>query len=488
MTISRREFLTVASVAAAGTVCGARPLAKGQSDPFTQFRNAFKGTVISPADADYDRTRAVASFNPRTDKHPRLIARCMNSDDVLRAMEFARTQSLEIAVRAGGHDLLGASVCEGGIVIDVSQMKAITVDRERRTARVEAGARSRDVNAATGPYDLAAVLGCNPVVGAAGVTLGGGLGWFLGRFGAACDNLLGADVISADGKMFHAGADVNADLFWALRGGGGNFGIVTALEYQLHPVASVLGGVIAFRGDIPPFLRFYRDFMKEAPDALAVEVSIIKLDQPVILCTACWSGEPSEGERVLRPLRTFGPPIADAIGQVSYTHLTDRPSPEFGAKVFGPPPTGAAPGGVTYDYWKGGSLNALSDAAIEQIASAIGGATRGMSIGMGHFMHGQICRVADNMTPLPRTAGQFTFFMDANWRNPERAEASMAWVNNSWSALQPYSSVGTYVNYLSSDSEEAVRASYRTNYQRLAALKRKYDPANVFHLNRNIRP
>jgi len=488
MSMDRREFLGAASIAAASAVCCPNLWAQSEPDVLTKFRNSFEGTIILPGDTNYDRARMVASFNPRTDKHPRLIARCLNSEDVVLALEFARSQSFEIAVRAGGHDLLGASVCEGGIAIDVSQMKSIVVDRERRTARVEAGVRSRDLNAATSPYALAAVLGCNPAVGVAGLTLGGGLGWFLGKFGAACDNLLAAQVISADGKILRASADDNGDLFWAIRGGGGNFGIVTTLEYKLHPIEKVLGGVIAFRGDAGAFLRFYRDFMKAAPDELAIETSIIALDQPVILCTVCWSGELAEGERVLRPLRAFGPPVADEIRAVLYEHLTDRPAPEFGARIFGPAPAVPPAPGLTYDYWRGGSLKEVSDQAIGQITAAVRTATRGMSIGLGHYMHGQICRVHDDVTALPRTAGQFTYFFDANWRNVERAETAMGWVNNSWSAMQPFSSAGTYVNYLSSDSEDAVRESYRTNYQKLVALKRKYDPSNVFHLNRNIRP
>jgi FAD/FMN-containing dehydrogenase len=488
MSMNRREFLTAASFAAASAICRSSQSAQTEPSSLTQFRNRFSGTIILPGDTNYDRARMIASFNPRTDKHPGLIARCLNADDVVRALEFARKQSLEIAVRAGGHDLLGASVCEGGIVIDVSQMKSISVDRERQMARVDAGVRSRDLNAATSSSGLAAVLGCNPAVGVAGLTLGGGLGWFLGKFGAACDNLLAAQVITADGKILRASADDNADLFWALRGGGGNFGIVTNLEYRLHPVVNILGGVIAFRGDLQSFLRFYRDFMKTAPDELAIEMSIIVLDVPVILCTVCWSGDLAEGERVLRPLSSFGPPVADEIHAVSYEHLTDRPGAEFGAKVFGAPPTVPPAPGLTYDYWRGGSLKELNDQAIAQIMAAVGEASRGMSVGIGHYMHGQICRVHDDATALPRTAGQFTYFFDANWRNVERAEVAMAWVNKSWSAMQLFSSAGTYVNYLSNDSEDAVRASYRANYQKLAALKRKYDPSNVFHLNRNIRP
>jgi hypothetical protein len=480
MSISRRTFLAGAGLVSLGTA--------RRADPLAEFRNEFKGSIIIRGDADYDRIRAVASVNPSTDKRPRLNARCVNADDVARAIEFGRAQALEIAVRAGGHDVLRASVCDDGIVIDVSRMKAIVIDAGRRSARVESGVRSSELNAATGPHGLAAVLGCNPAVVVAGVTLGGGLGWFLGRFGAACDNLIAADVIDANGIRRYASADENADLFWALRGGGGNFGIVTAFEYRLHPVDRVLGGLIAFRTEIAPFLRFYRDFMTAAPDALAVEMGIVILDRPTILCTACWSGDPAEGERVLRPLRTFGPPVADAIGSVPYARLTDRPGPEFGARVFGPPPTTAPLVGQTFDYWRGGSLDSLSDGAIEQLDLAIQGASRGMSMGLGHYMHGQICQVSMDSTPLPRSAGQFTYFFDANWRDPARADIAMRWVNDASSAMRPWSSAGTYVNYLSTDSDDAVRAAYRANYQRLVALKQKYDALNAFHLNRNIRP
>src|ERR1700686_932419 len=227
MRIGRRDFIACAGIVAIGSACRLDGLLKFQADRFVQLRNKFKGTVILPGEADYDRARAPASFNPRTDKHPRFIARCMNADDIVSALEFAHTESLEVAVRSGGHDALGASVCDGGIVIDLSQMKSIMVDREHRTARVEPGVRASDLNTATSPHGLAAGLGGHPAVGVAGLTVGGGLGWLLGRFGAACDNLVSADVISADGKLRHARADENADLFWALRGGGGNFGIVT---------------------------------------------------------------------------------------------------------------------------------------------------------------------------------------------------------------------------------------------------------------------
>jgi FAD/FMN-containing dehydrogenase len=368
-------------------------------------------------------------------------------------------------------------------------MNTIRIDPARQVAAVGAGARSRDVNRATDPHGLIAALGCHPDVGVAGLTLGGGLGWFLGRFGATCDNLLSANVIMADGARRHARPDDYADLFWALRGGGGNFGIVTDLELQLHPIASVLGGPIAFRTVIASFLRFYRDFMQAANDALTVEVSIVIVDQPVIMCTACWSGEGTDGVRALTPLRAFGPPVADGIRVMPYARLTDRPDPAFLAQAFGPPPsTSPPPAGPVFDYWKGGSIDGLTDRVIDQIAAAAQAASRGMSIGLGHYMHGRVCEPGAAHSPLPRKAGQLTYFFDANWRTAARADAAMAWVDRSWQSMQPMSAEGTYVNYLSRDDDAAVRAAYRSSYQRLVALKRRYDPANLFHRNRNIRP
>jgi FAD/FMN-containing dehydrogenase len=247
MGIGRREFLAGALAVATGTMRGA--------DPLTKLRRVFRGSIVLPGDAEYDHARVTASFNPRTDKRPRVIARCVNADDVVRTIEYARTQSLEIAVRSGGHDVLGASTCDG-IVIDLSRMRSIAIDPEKRTARIEAGVRSGDLNAAASPYGLAPVLGCNPAVGVAGLMLGGGLGWFLGRFGAACDNLMTADVITPDGRLRQASMNENADLFWALRGGGGNLGVVTAFECQLQPQDRVTGGLIVFRSDVASFLRF----------------------------------------------------------------------------------------------------------------------------------------------------------------------------------------------------------------------------------------
>ena len=449
----------------------------------TVLRESITGKVILPGDADYDSARRVFSFNPQTDKYPQMIVRCAAPEDAAKAVLYAREKQLDVAVRSGGHDLLGASVCDG-MVIDLSRMNSISMDRDARTVRVDAGVRTGALNRATQVGELAVPLGCHPEVGVAGLTLGGGIGWLTGKHGATCDNLLGADVIAADGKMLHASATENSDLFWAVRGGGGNFGIVTALEYQLHPVSQVVGGIIAYRTGLDKFLRFYSSFMKNAPAELAVELNILLHAQPTIIAMVCWSGDPAEGQRVLLPLRSFGPPEKDLVDTVAYLHLLDR-FPQLG-RLLGPPPPRDRKGPPDI-YWRGGSLPALTNAAADQLSTIAGEAPPGSSIGVGHYMHGQVCRVAQDATPLPRVAGQFTYFINGSWYEAHSAEASMAWVDRSWTAMQRHSSKGTYINYLSTNDATAVKASYGRNFARLVELKRKYDPANFFHHNRNIR-
>jgi FAD/FMN-containing dehydrogenase len=413
-----------------------------------------------------------------------MIIRCATPEDVVRAVVFAREQGLEVAVRSGGHDVLGASVGDG-LVIDLALMKAISVEPEHRTARVEAGVRSGQLNGALQRSGLAAALGCHPGVGVAGLTVGGGLGWLLGKHGATCDHMFGADVVTADGKMLRASETENKELFWALRGGGGNFGIVTALDFRLHPVDQVLGGVLVFRNDVAQFLRFYRTFMQAAPDQLTVEITIIAAQPPVIVAIVCWSGDAAQGERVLKPLRSLGAPVADWVDRVAFAHLTDRVS-DVGSLLGRPRPQQQP--GPAYSYWKGGSFRELSNASADQIAAAIEHAPPGCSLGLGHCMHGQVCRIKPDATPLIRTAGQVTYFFNAGWGDPRSAAANMEWVNRSWTAMQPFSSQGAYINYLSVDGQAAVQASYGQNYERLLQIKRQYDPSNFFHGNRNIRP
>jgi FAD/FMN-containing dehydrogenase len=329
-----------------------------------------------------------------------------------------------------------------------------------------------------------AVLGCHPGVGVAGLTLGGGLGWLLGKHGAACDHLMGADLITAEGRFIRASETENRDLLWALRGGGGNFGVVTALDFRLHPLNQVLGGILVLRTDIARFLRFYVSFMKAAPDELTAELTLVRGNPPVVIAMVCWSGEAGRGERVLMPLRSLTTPVADWIDRVPYAHLTSRMR-EVPSLLGAHGADGCAP---QFSYWKGGSVHHLSSECSDEIAAVLERAPTGCSIGLGHYMHGQICRVARDATPLIRKAGQMTYFLSASWASQELAERPMQWVAQSFAAMQPFSIKGAYVNYLSANDESEIKAAYSDNYQRLAELKKRYDPSNVFHCNRNIRP
>jgi len=471
MTLGRRSL--VAGLAASALAWEARA-ALGSAGTLAGLRSRLKGRLILPGDDGYAAARRGASFSPAEDRHPAAIVQCADESDVARAIDAARTASLAIAVKSGGHDVLGECTADGGLVIDLGAMTRVDIDAAQQTATVQAGVRSGAFTAAAKPFGLAPVLGCNPGVGVAGLTLGGGLGWFLGTHGAACDNLIGADLVTADGRRLAVSARENPDLFWAIRGGGGNFGVATSLRCRLQPVTTVLAGVVGFRGDPGAFLRFYRDFMARAPDALAVELSISAGATPAILAICCWSGDLDEGQRVLAPLRAFDKPTVERIGPVAYG--------DFAGRAGG----GAATGNL---FWRGGSLDRLSDEAIGRLAEIAQAGPRNLSIGLGHYMHGRICAAPVGATPLVRQPGQLSYFLGAGWDAPAQAGAAMDAVTAAVAALRPVSSQAAYINYLSTDDESAVRAAYgAANYARLQRLKDRYDPANLFRLNRNVRP
>ena len=311
--------------------------------------------------------------------------------------------------------------------------------------------------------------------------------------GATCDNLVRAEVVGSDGQIRRASAGENSDLFWALQGGGGNFGIVSTLEYRIHPIAQVLGGLFAYSiGQLHDVLRAYRDLVLDSPDELTVEISIQTLAEPVIIAVVCYAGDPVAGELLVQPLRQLAP-LGDTVKLVDYAHLTDRPGAAFALQSMGLLGTmkmmarslSAPP---EYGHWRGASLPRLSDAAIDDFADAIAEAPRRWSVGIGHYMHGAICRRPAEETPLLRPPGSFTFFFSAEWSQQDEAEAAMSWVDASWRRLVTRGAAASYVNYLSDGSPGAVRAAYGEHYTRLAQIKRAYDPDNVFHLNRNILP
>jgi len=495
--LSRRRFLGEASLIASALAFPPRfGRGRGALDsrhPFAELEVELDGDLLLPSSSRYEELRRLASFNPLTDKQPAAIARCAREADVSRCVVFAKERGLEIAVRSGGHDILGASVCDGGLMIDLSPMKSAQVDPRARMLRCGPGLRAGEVDRATQPFGLAAALGCNPVVGISGLTLGGGIGWLAGKHGATCDSLIRASVVGADGQIRRASRDENPDLFWALQGGGGNFGIASSLEYRLHPVRQVLGGLLAYPiGRLHDVLRVYRDLLAHGPDELTVEISIQSLAEPLIMAVVCHAGDPVAGERALRPLRKLAP-VGDTVALVEYARLTDRPGGVFAVQSMGLlgalemlSRSFAAP--PAYSHWRGASLPGLSDTDIDDFADAIVAAPPLWSIGIGHYLHGAICRRPAEETPLLRPPGRYTFFFSADWTQPQEAEGAMSWVDSSWRRLATRESAASYINYLSDGSPGAVRAAYGQHYTRLARIKRAQDPANLFHLNRNILP
>jgi hypothetical protein len=433
------------------------------------------GRLVRPADPDYDGVRAV--FNAMIDRRPAAVVRCQNSSDVCRGIAFARQHSLALSVRGGGHNVTGNAVCDGGLMVDLSPMRHLHIDPERRTARAGPGLLLGDLDRATQRFGLATPLGVMSKTGIAGLTLGGGLGWLNGRFGLACDNLLAAEVVTADGELLEVGPEEHADLFWAIRGGGGNFGVVTSFLYRLHPVGPVLAGVISYPwAAARDVLRLHDQFVASAPDELSTMVSL-GLDaagQPAVAIVVCWCGTPEDGEQVLAPLRAVGPPLADTIGITSYVALQTAPDAAF-------------PSGRQH-YWQSGYLLSTTDAALDTLLERIPTMPSGAS-GVGlQRLHGAAARVAPDATAFPHRRDQYDLLILAQWPDPGASTRNIAWVRDLFEAMRPHLEDAVYVNNLGAEGGDRVRAAYGLNYPRLAEVKRSYDADNVFRLNQNIDP
>jgi FAD/FMN-containing dehydrogenase len=452
--------------------------------------DGFQGPQITPDHADYDAARAV--WNGAVDRRPLLIARCSGTPDVAAAVRFARDHDLEIAVRGGGHNVAGTAVCDGGIVIDLSAMRAVCVDAVGRTASVQGGALWGDVDHETQAHGLATTGGIVGHTGVAGLTLGGGLGFLMRKHGLAVDNLLGAEVVTAEGRIIRASADEHPDLFWALRGGGGNFGVVSSFQFALHPVGpTVMAGPVFWSADdTADVLRFYRDFAAEAPDELGTVVRlgtvpplpVIPEDlhwRPAVAIACCYAGAVEEGERVVRDLRRFGTPLVDLFAP--------RPYAAFQSAL-----DDTVLHGWHY-YWKAADLAGLSDDAISVIADHAYAARSPRSYSAMFHMRGAVARVAQDATAYAGRDVTHNIVIDAVWLPEEsaaHAAAETAWVRRFFRDLEPHRADGVYVNFLDADDDSSrVREAYgdRT-YRRLAEVKAKYDPDNVFRHNKNIRP
>jgi FAD/FMN-containing dehydrogenase len=448
--------------------------------------SGFRGEILTPPSPGYERARRMFVENPRRAARPRIIAVCADEDDVRRAIDFARERSLELAVRAGGHDMLAASTCDG-LVIDLSALRSVAVDAAARTVRVGAGVRAGRLNAALAERGLAAVLGCDARVGVAGLTLGGGLGWLAGRHGAACDHLSAARLVTADGRALRAGAEEHPELRWGLRGGGGNFGVVTELTLRVHRAPRVSSGVVALRGErIASFLARHREYLASAGDDVDLETFIFAPHgAPMIFIKACHSGDPARAARALAPLRRLGTWVADDLAPRPYTGVIDPTGPVLPLfrPAASPPQAGAVPG----VHVGAASLAPIGDAAAEILADGISRAEGRWAVGIAHHVHGAAARASSRTSSMRRVDGLVTAYLVASWQRPEDAERQMAWVDATVAALAAHAAP-TYVNYMTSDDPAEVRRAYGDAYLRLARIKRRYDPDNLFRRNRNIVP
>ena len=447
------------------------------SDKIPDLASRFSGQLLQPLDAGYDDARRV--HNGLVDKRPFLIARCRNTADVADAVNFAREHSLEVAVRGGGHNVAGRATIDGGLMLDLSLMKGIHVDPNARTARAQGGATWGEYDRETQVHGLASTGGAVSTTGVGGLTLGGGWGYLLGKYGLAIDNLRSVQLVLADGRIVTASADDNAELFWAVRGGGGNFGIATSLEYNVHPVGpTIIGGLVAH-----PFakardtLRFYRDITASAPDELTSVAGVFHGPDGSMLAALvlCYCGPLSSGDPAVKQIKTFGPPVLDAVGPMPYASINQLMDAAY--------PKGAL------NYWKSSFLSSLSDEVINTMIDCYARVPSPMTaIALEHW-HGATTRVAVGDTAFPHRAVGYNMLLVSEWTNPADTERNIAWTRESYAAMQPFIASGRYVNYLDDDEAgDPAAEAYGPNYARLRQLKTKFDPTNFFHMNQNIRP
>jgi FAD/FMN-containing dehydrogenase len=450
-----------------------------------ELAQTLRGELITPGDSGYDEARAI--WNGAHDRYPALIVRAAGVADVMRAVEFARSEELLVSVRGGSHSIPGFSTNDGGIVIDLSPMNGVRVDPQQRTAIAQTGLTWSQFDHETQAFGLATTGGLVSSTGIAGFTLGGGVGWLMRKHGLAADNLLGADVVTADGQLVHASEDENPELFWGLRGGGGNFGIATSFEYQLHRVGpTVTAGVVFYPGErAGEILRFYRDWVDDAPDELTTLVNLLTAPpapflpeewhgKPLVAIVGMHCGSVEDGERAVRPLRELGDPVADLMGPLPYVAMQSLIDPLWG------------PG--AHSYMKAGWLGGLDDAAIDTLVRHHRDVTSPKSEIHVHHMGGAVARVPAAATAFGDRSAPFLLNVIASTFTPEGYDGAVAWAQELHAAMTPSLTGGSYVNFLSAEGDDRVRAAYGANYDRLVALKDEYDPTNLFRLNQNIRP
>ena len=449
------------------------------------LKSRFHGELLTPGDPGYDAARTV--FNAMIDRRPALIARAADTNDVVEAVNLAQQERLLVSVRCTGHNVAGFAVCDGGMVIDLSRLKAIQVDAGARTVRVGAGCTWGEVNDALQPHGLAAAGGFVSITGVSGLTLGGGLGWLVRKHGLALDNLLSAEVVLADGRRITASATEEADLFWALRGGGGNFGIVTSFDFRVHPAGTVLAGIVLHpMADAAGALRCWRDFEATAPVESTQGALLFHFPddpagppfrgRPVVGLGGVYAGPLDAGEHALTSLRAYGPPMVDLF----------KPTPFNEAQKMG---DFLWPAGLQ-NYWKSSYLRSLSDAAIDVIVDFFARVpSKRTVVVLEHNGDGAMDGVAESATAFGERRWPYNLLITSAWSNPADAERNIAWTREFFAAMRPFMADAAYVNYLADEGPDAVSAAYGgTKYARLRLLKSRYDPTNLFRMNQNIEP
>ena len=449
------------------------------ADALKELRGGLRGTLLLQDEDEYDAARKV--YNAMIDHRPAAIVRCFGADDVICAVNFARNNDLLVSVRGGSHNVSGNAVCDGGLMIDLSPMKSVQVDPQGKTVRAEPGVIWGEFDRETQAFGLATTGGLVSTTGIAGLTLGGGLGWLMGSHGLASDNLISVDVVTADGRLLTASKSRNEDLFWGLRGGGGNFGIATSFEFQLHPVGPMLGGMLIYRLDkAAETIKFYDDFTRTSPDELGTFLAFVTSPEGerVLVIFVCYNGAVEAGERILKPLRQFGPPHADMIGPMPYVQVQRMMDDGF--------PAGR------YNYWKSNFLKGLDEEGIRIIVDHVAKVPSPHSAVAIEQFSGAVKRIGINETAFNHRNARYNLLIVGMWSDPAVKAANVKWVRDLWDAMEPYSSGGVYVNYLGQEADEGaerIKSAYGPEkYARLVALKGKYDPANLFRLNQNIRP
>ncbi|WGD51770.1 FAD-binding oxidoreductase [Bradyrhizobium sp. CB1650] len=440
---------------------------------------SFGGQLLKPSDEGYEEARKV--HNGLVDKRPALIARCRSTADVVDALDLATKLGLEVAVRGGGHNVAGRATIDGGIMIDLSPMRGVHVDAVGKTVRAQGGVTWGEVNRETQLHGLAVTGGVVSTTGIAGLTLGGGLGWLMGKYGLALDNLRAVELVTADGKILRASQQEEPDLFWAVRGGGGNFGIATSLEYDLHPVGPMItGGPIVYPVERSrEVLEFFRASTRLLPDEHTLFASLTHAPDgsgmDVAALVTCHCGPVAEAETAMRPLKQFGAPILDAVGPMPYCQLNSMLDANY--------PKGAL------NYWKSNFLTELSDAAIATMIECFARCPTPMGQLLLEHIHGAATRVATVDTAFPHRQQGYNFLILAQWMQPADTSRCIAWARETYQRMQPFFAAGRYVNYLDDDeAADSIAAAYGPNYRRLQRIKAKYDPKNFFRMNQNIRP